>query len=92
MLLVVMATGEAEPMEGERHRLTDNDRRVDLSCLFQSMLKCRHQMRGPIGGRAAEKANHRQRRLLSARGMWPRRRAAEHTKEIAPPHVSTPAS
>ena len=30
MLLVVMATGEAERAEGERHRLTDNDRRLDL--------------------------------------------------------------
>ena len=59
----------------------------DIAGFFQAALESDHE-RNPLGGgRAAEKSDHRRRRLLRARRTRPRRRACESQDELAPPQL-----
>ena len=63
---------------------------LDEACFLQALAERGHEVRRVGERRAAEKSDHRHRRLLRARRERPRgRRAAEKRDELAPPHSIT---
>src|SRR5262249_19761547 len=62
---------------------------LHIAAFAETFMECAHKMGKRVGRLAADKADHRHRRLLRARHQWPCRRAADERNALASFHSMT---